>query len=136
LRRAQKLAYIKVVIRIRILEWGAPLAFIWFAYHGRWPLAFVFAAVSVALVAKDMIARPILVRTGLLALLSIPAGLTVCWGTGFLVIALLGDGRVAYVGPGIDSWNLPGTVFGSLVAIWLGFLAYRSAVRIDKSPQH
>jgi hypothetical protein len=49
-------------------------------------------------------------------------GLVLCWMTGFLLVAVFNPPDVKYVGPGLDRWNLPGTILGLIV--WLGASFY------------
>jgi hypothetical protein len=42
------------------------------------------------------------------------AGYLVCLGVGFLIAALVGVPDGAQIGPGLQPWNLPGTILGAM----------------------
>lgn len=106
------------MVRIRlILESAAVLAFGWFAVHGPLAAMVISGTIAGALLAKDAIANPALMKTGWPIIAGGMFGITVCWGTGFLLVSIIGSSETVYVGPGLDRWNLPGTILGA--AIWI-----------------
>jgi hypothetical protein len=49
-------------------------------------------------------------------------GAFVCFGIGFLIAATIGVPHGAYIGVGIEPWNLPGTILGA--AAWVAVIWY------------
>lgn len=90
---------------------------LWCATHGPVAGLIIFGTAGIVLLTKDAIANPDLIREFWPAVLGGIVGLTVCWATGVLLVKALGSQGTVYVGPGLDRWNLPGTIFG--VAIWI-----------------
>jgi hypothetical protein len=100
-----------------ILRLAATIAFIWYAMHGPLVAMVVSGVVAFVLLAKDAIANRRLIKNSWPTLLGLPAGLIVCWATGFLLVKIIGSPETVYVGPGFDRWNLPGTILGA--ATWI-----------------
>jgi hypothetical protein len=51
-------------------------------------------------------------------------GALVMWGTGFAIIAVFHPAGANWIGPGLEPWNLPGTLLG--LTIWIGAMVYET----------
>jgi hypothetical protein len=106
-----------MVLMSVVMRLVAVVAFGWYALHGPMAAVIVSGTVAFVLVAKDAIATPDLIKEFWPSFLGLLVGATVCWMTGFLLVAIIGSSETVYVGPGLDRWNLPGTILGG--AIWI-----------------
>jgi hypothetical protein len=75
----------------RALQLLSVVAFYWFAIHGPIAAVIVAGTASFVLVAKDAIANPALIKEFWPSFLGLLVGMTVCWGTGFLLVAIIGS---------------------------------------------
>lgn len=99
------------------LRLASVLAFGWYVIHGPTVAVLVSGTFAVALLAMDSIANQRLIKGSWLIALGLPLGMAVCWGTGFLLVTIIGAQEAVYVGPGFDRWNRPGTILG--IAVWI-----------------
>lgn len=117
-----------------MLVWFFILAlFVWFSYHLQWAGMVVTGTVLGIRLIADLVFGRVPLRESLFSVAGVIVGMTVCFGTGFFIVALFAPAGADYIGFGLEPWNIPGTVLG--IAIWIGATVYgmRRTVRRKKN---
>ena len=111
-----------MIAPMMLLRWVLLIAFVWTTYRLNWTAMLVIGAILLLLLVRDWITQPGLLKDAAYGLIGAILGAMICWTTGFAILSFRNYPEAEYVGPGLEPWNLPGTLLG--MAAWIGITLF------------
>jgi hypothetical protein len=106
---------------VTVLRWAALIALFVCVYYDQWIGGLIAFIVCLFFAVNDVATHPKLAKEMFkewrLGVVGAAFGTLVCWITGFIVVSAAKTPNANYIGPGLQWWNLPGTILGLLVFI-------------------